>query len=140
VGRIYLQNAVKDKCAFIFIQLSELRNDFGNTNPSDLILLSQKNPMMVAEETFVIDTKWKVIDQRHPSDDDLKQMFVYNAYWESSKSMLLYPKTFDQTEKFGTYHKGLPNAHHCKLGFVHVVDGSGKLNMGIGWEVLGKLE
>ncbi|MBK8516185.1 MAG: hypothetical protein IPL55_07800 [Saprospiraceae bacterium] len=92
-----------------------------------------------AQEVFVIDTKWKVIDQRHPSDDDLKQMFVYNAYWESSKSMLLYPKTFEQTEKFGTYHKGRPHAHHCKLGFVHVVDGSGKLNMGIGWEVLRKL-
>lgn len=92
------------------------------------------------EEIFVVDTKWKVIDQRNPSDDDLKQMFVYNAYWESGKSMLLYPKTFDQVEKFGTYHKGLPSAHHCKLGFVHVIDESGKLDLNIGWEVLRKLE
>ena len=92
------------------------------------------------DEIFVIDTKWKIIDTRHPSDDDLKQMFVYNAYWESNKSMLLYPKTFDQNEKFGTFHKGMPNAHHCKLGFVHVVDGSGKLDMNIGKEVLSKME
>jgi 5-methylcytosine-specific restriction enzyme subunit McrC len=92
------------------------------------------------EETFVIDTKWKVIDARNPSDEDLKQMFVYNAYWESSKSMLLYPKTFEYTEKFGSYHKGLPGAHHCKLGFVHVIDSTGKLDMNIGWEVLKKLE
>jgi 5-methylcytosine-specific restriction enzyme subunit McrC len=92
------------------------------------------------DEIFVIDTKWKIIDSRHPSDDDLKQMFVYNAYWESSKSMLLYPKTFDQEEKFGTFHKGLPHDHHCKLGFINVVDASGKLDMNIGWEVLGKME
>ncbi len=92
------------------------------------------------DEVFVIDTKWKIIDTRHPSDDDLKQMFVYNAYWESSKSMLLYPKTFDQEEKFGTFHKGQPHVHHCKLGFINVVDAYGKLDMEIGWEVLRKLE
>lgn len=30
---------------------------------------------------YVIDTKWKMIDPKSPGDDDLKQMYVYNMYW-----------------------------------------------------------
>ena len=32
------------------------------------------------DESFVIDTKWKIIEFNNPSDDDLKQMFVYNLH------------------------------------------------------------
>ena len=38
------------------------------------------------DETFVIDTKWKIIEANNPSDDDLKQMFVYNLHWEAEKN------------------------------------------------------
>jgi len=93
-----------------------------------------------AEEIFLIDTKWKVIDQRHPSDDDLKQMFVYNIYWNAQKSILLYPKVYDQQEKFGVFHQGNSNGHHCKLGFVQVLNENGNLDMNIGEVILGKLE
>lgn len=90
-------------------------------------------------ETFVIDTKWKVIDYRNPSDDDLKQMYAYNIYWNSSKSMLLYPKIQEFPEKFGTFHKGRDNGNSCKLGFINVLDDTGKLDYGIGTTILEKL-
>lgn len=91
-------------------------------------------------ETFVIDTKWKVIDYRNPSDDDLKQMYAYNIYWDAGKSMLLYPKITDYPETFGTFHKGRENGHACKLGFINVLDSIGILDLGIGKVILDKLE
>lgn len=90
-------------------------------------------------ETFVIDTKWKIIDYRNPSDDDLKQMYAYNLYWEACKSMLLYPKITDYPESFGTFHKGKQNGNACKLGFINVLDNAGKLDLGIGKVILEKL-
>jgi 5-methylcytosine-specific restriction enzyme subunit McrC len=92
------------------------------------------------EETFVIDTKWKVIDARHPSDDDLKQMFAYNIYWNAQKSMLLYPKVYDQQEKFGVFHQGNSVGHHCKLGFIQILNEKGLLDKKIGEVILSKLE
>ena len=91
-----------------------------------------------SKEYFVIDTKWKIIDYQNPSDDDLKQMFAYNLYWNAGKSMLLYPKTTDYPEYFGTFHKGRTE-NKCKLGFVNVLDEYGKLDLGVGEVVLGKL-
>lgn len=90
-------------------------------------------------ERFVIDTKWKIIDYRNPSDDDLKQMYAYNMYWDSGKCMLLYPKTEDFPEAFGIFHKGRPNVNACKLGFINVLDEEGKLDNKIGEVVLNKL-
>ena len=91
-------------------------------------------------EKFIVDPKWKIIDSKNPSDNDLKQMFVYNLYWDADKSMLLYPKTYDQVEKFGLFHKGKTNDHMCKLGFINVLDKDGKLDMNIGEEILRKLD
>jgi 5-methylcytosine-specific restriction endonuclease McrBC regulatory subunit McrC len=42
---------------------------------------------------LVIDTKWKVPHNLLPSDEDLKQMFVYNELLEGTRSLLLYPAT-----------------------------------------------
>jgi 5-methylcytosine-specific restriction enzyme subunit McrC len=92
-----------------------------------------------SQETFIIDTKWKIIDYRKPSDDDLKQMYAYNLYWDAAKSMLLYPKTYDFPESFGNYHKGREQGNACKLGFVNVLDESGKLDLDIGRAILEKL-
>jgi 5-methylcytosine-specific restriction enzyme subunit McrC len=92
------------------------------------------------KEKFIIDPKWKIIDGQNPSDNDLKQMFVYNLYWDADKSMLLYPKSFDHIEKFGLFHKGKTNDHMCKLGFINVLDDSGKLDLEIGKTILDKFK
>ena len=74
-------------------------------------------------ETYIIDTKWKIVDSNHPSDDDLKQMFTYNLHWEAEKSMLLYPKVNQEDSKYGEYYYN-ELKKKCKLGFVSVLDGS----------------
>lgn len=90
-------------------------------------------------DNYVIDTKWKVIESTNPADDDLKQMFVYNIYWDASKSMMLYPQVMKQKESFGVFHKGRTEANSCKLGFLNIFDNENKLNLEAGKEVLSKL-
>lgn len=73
-------------------------------------------------QRFIIDTKWKIIDSGNPSDDDLKQMFAYNLYWKSEKSILLYPKLLQEDSRFGKYHYTSNELNnYCKLGFVSVI-------------------
>lgn len=71
------------------------------------------------DETFVIDTKWKIIETNNPSDDDLKQMFVYNLHWHAEKTLLLYPKTNQNDSEFGKFHYD-NLGKKCKLGFVDI--------------------
>lgn len=73
------------------------------------------------DDIFVIDTKWKIIEANNPSDDDLKQMFVYNLHWKAEKTLLLYPKTNQIDNNFGTFH--FDNlGKKCKLGFVDITN------------------
>jgi 5-methylcytosine-specific restriction enzyme subunit McrC len=43
------------------------------------------------ERCVIVDTKWKLPDRNIPDDSDLKQMFVYNEYWDGTHAVLLYP-------------------------------------------------
>ncbi|KIO77520.1 hypothetical protein TH53_08750 [Pedobacter lusitanus] len=80
-------------------------------------------------ERFIIDTKWKIIEDNQPSDEDLKQMFAYNAHWKSKHSLLLYPTSSDDKAHIigGYAYKFGEDQHHCSLGFVNVIE-NGKLN------------
>ena len=50
-----------------------------------------------ANKTLIIDTKWKLPDDDIPSDADLKQMFMYNEYWDNANAILFYPKDSGET-------------------------------------------
>ena len=103
----------------------------------DIVL---KNP--ITGNVFVIDTKWKIVESNNPSDDNLKQMFVYNLLWESSKGMLLYPQIHQRDSSFGNYkYQHLnSNPNQCKLGFVNILD-NGRIKKGkkISDEIFNKL-
>ncbi|MBL7846239.1 MAG: restriction endonuclease [Cyclobacteriaceae bacterium] len=88
------------------------------------------------KETYIVDTKWKVLDDLRPDDGDLKQIFAYNLYWESYHSILLYPSTQTRTLPVrGMYEKGMSKDHGCMLAFVEVLDKDGKLNGGCAEQV-----
>lgn len=43
------------------------------------------------KQIFVIDTKWKLLNNNRPSDDDLRQMYAYTKYFQSGHTILCYP-------------------------------------------------
>ena len=59
---------------------------------------------------LVADTKWKVAPDGNPSDDDLRQMFVYNELFGAPESVLLYPGVKNASARRGSY---LQRAHTC---------------------------
>jgi len=43
------------------------------------------------DKTFILDTKWKVLNGTRPADADIKQMYVYTKYFDSKFTALVYP-------------------------------------------------
>ena len=107
----------------------------------DIVLTKKErvNDEVIRKE-YIIDTKWKIIDPSEPGDNDLKQMFAYNMYWNAEKSMLLYPSSKVLITDFGKFHKGKQTDNLCKLGFINVLDGNGKLDLNIGKVVMNLME
>lgn len=93
------------------------------------------------KEIYIIDTKWKNIDYSEPSTHDLRQMYVYNEYWNSKKAMLLYPssKTLFSKEDFTSYHQidSKEYQHECALGKLSIfTDDNSSLDDTIGTTIL----
>lgn len=83
-------------------------------------------------KTTIIDTKWKRISNNRASIEDLRQMYVYNKYWGSSKSLLLYPKgEAAQRNITGNYYTDVVNDYDsensCEIGYLDVIK-NGKLD------------
>jgi len=84
------------------------------------------------DQVYVIDTKWKNIQNFKPSTQDLRQMYVYNDYWKSVQSMLLYPATKTIVPDFKNFKA---RDHQCAVGRLNIIE-NGKLNAEIGKEIL----
>lgn len=98
-------------------------------------------------KTFIIDTKWKIVDSGNPSDEDLKQMFVYNLHWKAEKSILLYPKVHLDDSNFGNFHhkpihKGIETEfeNSCKASFISILqDDMYKSTLSMSKEIIEKI-
>jgi 5-methylcytosine-specific restriction enzyme subunit McrC len=76
-----------------------------------------------------VDTKWKLPESNNPADSDLKQMFVYNEFWDSGSALLLYPAaTYSKLIEFksGSFKKGKDHLHRCGMLKISVLDESNK--------------
>jgi 5-methylcytosine-specific restriction enzyme subunit McrC len=103
----------------------------------DIIILS-------GNSTYIVDTKWKVLESAEPSIEDVRQMYAYNHHFKASKSILLYPDVFKVKEIYSDYK--LPNLyvqndeiHGCGVMFVNVLNTFGELNRDIGEIMLEKI-
>ena len=65
--------------------------------------------------SVVVDTKWKLVDDLKPSDPDLKQMYVYNRFWKTGRSVLLYPGSMNRGRGWGDRAKGWGRFHEGAL-------------------------
>ena len=110
----------------------------------DVVIQHKDDPNKV----YIIDTKWKRPQNKSSSISDLRQMYVYNRFWNAQKAMLLYPgeSNYNSFKKFETEdfvrNGDQTNSitHLCKSGFISVLDENNKLSTTIGKEVLALLE
>lgn len=89
------------------------------------------------KSTVIFDTKWKIPRDTKPNDADLKQIFVYNHYYDSPVSYLLYPSNKSGEEPGGIVVPGdfkdyVINGEEvrnsCYLGFMPI-NSDGKLDI-----------
>ncbi len=92
------------------------------------IILTNK----ATETQCIIDTKWKIPRDNKPSDNDLKQMFVYNVQFGAERSCLVYPYTKQETQEPIAYadSKLIPGSptHSCQMMFFNIFDNDKKLD------------
>jgi hypothetical protein len=71
---------------------------------------------------LVGDTKWKLPSGGIPSDDDLKQMFVYNELYDCPDAVLLYPSAGSRREpRSGEF--AIEEQHVCRTAFLGLFEG-----------------
>jgi 5-methylcytosine-specific restriction enzyme subunit McrC len=90
-------------------------------------------------EQFIVDTKWKIPASNLPSDQDLKQIYVYNLQFGSTRGLLVYPRAdAAQTEIRNTYAGALSSSvsHSCEICFVDLFGPDRKIRNDIGSQML----
>ena len=75
-------------------------------------------------QVLVVDTKWKVPAAGRPSIEDLRQMYVYNEIFGSTRSILLYPRGSRQTAATRGDFAGAE--HGCETAFIGLFDDEGR--------------
>ena len=111
---------------------------WGNKAIKPDIIISYETKEAVLN-SFVVDTKWKVIDQEAPSDSDLKQMFVYNLQFNAYKSFLFYPRTNQLNKGLKHYETSeftKDVTHGCELYFAELFDANDNLSEEFAYEFI----
>ncbi|UOE37301.1 McrC family protein [Chryseobacterium oryzae] len=123
---VRLKQACQDNDIAVYGQNSKLFWNGITIRPD--IVIEKDNDIVL-----IIDTKWKNIDQSQPNTHDLRQMYVYNEYWKSKRSLLLYPSNNNNLNDFKSFVqiKEDPN-HQCGLGRISIFNVEGKLDESIG--------
>lgn len=97
--------------------------------------------LKIDNQPIVIDTKWKKLQKVSPTMEDLRQLFVYNQYFNAKDSVLVYPQVHDLEDLPPVPFqptKADSETYYCQVRFVALVR-DGQLNRELGQELLQKI-
>lgn len=139
----YICVRLKESYPDLQINAQKTRNFWGT------VQLKPDIHLKINGQNFIIDTKWKNIENQNPSPEDLRQIYAYNDYWESRHALLLYPsKQTDAQLKTATYYPVRVHSandlidkeqHTCSVARLNVFDKLGNLDPNIGIQIMGWL-
>jgi 5-methylcytosine-specific restriction enzyme subunit McrC len=94
--------------------------------------------------TFVLDTKWKILQDAYSNDNDLKQLYTYSLQFESSHVFLLYPTSaaehqFVHGHFQATQGGKIHNTRHVTQWKIPLLDPNGRLKSNLGQDILSVL-
>ncbi len=117
---------------FVFISLKKQKNirvfaqnskNFWNPTGGQRRTIRPDIRITRGKETFVFDTKWKLLPDNKPSVEDIRQMYAYHHYFKSDKVALVYPGDFPTVS--GKYvdieNQKEDSALECSLMFIQVI-------------------
>ncbi|WP_291088241.1 restriction endonuclease [Flavobacterium sp. BFFFF1] len=89
-------------------------------------------------QQFIIDAKWKHVGRGNASMDDLRQMYVYNDYWNSNRAVLLYPGIDSVPPDFIAFSSlpGKTSHHFCGIGQINIFSKDNVLDEMVGARLL----
>lgn len=92
-------------------------------------------------QVIILDTKWKILDDLIPADDDLKQMFTYNLFWTCQKSILLYPAILNKSNEGNFHDFRNPDKYYtkCSIETIDIFDSENKLDRSLGERILKRI-
>jgi 5-methylcytosine-specific restriction enzyme subunit McrC len=79
------------------------------------ILITKNN-----SQRFVLDTKWKNLDNTRPSVEDLRQLFVYHEFYEATRVAIVYPGTQEIIDGNYFNERGSRSHKRCAVIPIHV--------------------
>jgi 5-methylcytosine-specific restriction enzyme subunit McrC len=119
----------------VHVQLS--KNFWGHKSIRPDVMIKAQSEQGI--EQFIVDTKWKIPASNLPSDEDLKQIYVYNLQFGSARGLLVYPRAdADQIEIRNSYAGALSSSvsHSCETCFVDLFGPDRKIRNDIGSQML----
>jgi len=113
---------------------------YNNYMKPDIVIESYKDE--IKEKSFVLDTKWKNMNNRNISMDDLRQMYAYSKFHNNAKSALVFPGNEGKMVKGNYYHEetGEVSDTECSLLLIEVCADVMKWQKEIAGSVYGFLE
>lgn len=81
----------------------------------------------VTKDNFVLDTKWKNLNGKNPSPDDLRQLYVYHKYFKANHVALIYPGI--NSFKTGLYLDNEDLLNKCSVITLEIEDGKSRIDL-----------
>jgi 5-methylcytosine-specific restriction enzyme subunit McrC len=82
---------------------------------------------MATGKHFVLDTKWKNLNGKNPSPEDLRQLYVYHKYFEAEHVALIYPGR--NSFKSGIYLDNDSPLNRCSVICLEIEEGKNRIDL-----------
>ncbi|MEK6479462.1 hypothetical protein WJR50_18100 [Catalinimonas sp. 4WD22] len=79
-------------------------------------------------ENIILDTKWKLLKNNEPEDADLKQIYIYNRFFNAHRGILLYPLQNKSVGYSANFQHWEESSMSCEIAYVDLFGTNDRLS------------